>query len=143
MGLADRIKRHEGCRLTPYYDTLGVLSIGYGRNLKFGISQDEADIMFEHDLQKAAAAAMLIPGYQYCDRVRRGVLCEMVFQLGLRGVLRFRRMIEAIGNKQFVLAAGEMIDSRWHRQTPKRVEELAELMANGEDGEVTQTKGGR
>ena len=133
MELADRIKRHEGCSLTPYYDTLGVLSIGYGRNLKFGISQDEADIMFNHDLQRAEASAMLVPGYQYCNSIQRGVLCEMVFQLGLRGVLQFRRMIDAIKERNFVLAAGEMIDSRWYRQTPKRVEELAELMAGGED----------
>ena len=132
MGLAERIKTHEGCVLTPYYDTLGVLSIGYGRNLKFGISREEADIMFDHDLQRAEAAALLIPGYQNCNSIRREVLCEMVFQLGLRGVLQFRRMTEAIREHNFTLAAAEMIDSRWHRQTPGRVEELAELMERGD-----------
>ena len=41
-------------------------------------------------------------------------------------------MINAIGNKRYTLAAGEMLDSRWYIQTPKRVVELADLMRIGD-----------
>ena len=39
------LKEHEGRRLKPYTDTVGKLTIGYGRNLTdVGISDEEARI---------------------------------------------------------------------------------------------------
>lgn len=48
------IKKFEGCRLTPYYDKGGVLTVGYGHvtNSKKTISQATADRYFEQDLNK-------------------------------------------------------------------------------------------
>ena len=33
IGIFDQLKRDEGLRLTPYQDSVGKLTIGYGRNL--------------------------------------------------------------------------------------------------------------
>jgi GH24 family phage-related lysozyme (muramidase) len=50
MSIIDIIKQQEGCRLKPYTDTTGHITIGYGRNLTdCGISQDEADLMLAND----------------------------------------------------------------------------------------------
>ena len=56
------IAGHEGLRLTPYHCTGNKLTIGYGRNLDdVGISQSEAEILREHDIQ---ARRPLVAGHQ-------------------------------------------------------------------------------
>ena len=134
--LAARIKDHEGLRLKPYTDSLGRLTIGYGRCLDTrGISRAEAEALFQADLGAALAgarAALGAAGWEALDAVRREVLAEMAFQLGAGGVARFRRMLGALREGDHHRAAAEMLDSRWHRQTPTRAEELAQLMRGGE-----------
>jgi len=130
MTLRERIRRHEGCVAKPYQDSLGIWTVGVGRNLEAAeFSQDEIDLMFENDLERATHGAdMLCP---YLEGVRREVLIEMVFQLGVGGVSRFKKFLAAASSHQWEIAADEMLNSRWHEQTPERAEELAELMRTG------------
>ena len=54
MTVQDLISKHEGLRLFPYADTVGKLTIGFGRNLTdIGISRDEADALLTNDLDRA------------------------------------------------------------------------------------------
>ena len=47
------LKRHEGLRLKPYQDTIGKLTIGYGRNLDDrGISKEEAEYLLRNDISR-------------------------------------------------------------------------------------------
>ena len=48
---------------------------------------------------------------------RQGVLIEMVFQLGMSSVLKFKRMWAAIDAADYVAAAAAMRDSLWNKQT--------------------------
>ena len=57
------------------------------------------------------------------------VIIEMCFQLGYR-VAKFKKMWEALKKEDYVTASKEMLDSNWHKQTPKRCEELAREMWN-------------
>ena len=51
--LRSQLERHEGLRLKPYRDTVGKLTVGYGRNLEdVGISRDEADFMLDNDIDQ-------------------------------------------------------------------------------------------
>ncbi len=133
--LAERIKAHEGLRLKPYTDSLGRITIGYGRCLDTrGISRDEADTMFNRDMVEAASNANLIVGaktWRGIGETRQEILTEMVYQLGAGGVDGFRNMIAALRDRNYERAADEMLDSRWHDQTPARAEELAALMREG------------
>ena len=44
----------EGLRLKPYRDTVGKLTIGWGRNLEDnGITKLEAEVLLDHDLAAA------------------------------------------------------------------------------------------
>ena len=52
MNLIDTIKKHEGCRLDMYKDTVGIWTIGYGHNLEEGIDQETADFILARDLEK-------------------------------------------------------------------------------------------
>ena len=52
------------------------------------------------------------------------VLLEMIFQLGIKNCLNFKKFDKFIKKNFFHMAALEMLDSRWYTQTPKRVDKL-------------------
>src|SRR5690606_41062667 len=52
--LKSQLERHEGLRLKPYRDTVGELTVGYGRNLDdVGIRPEEAALMLDNDITEA------------------------------------------------------------------------------------------
>ena len=55
----------------------------------------------------------------------KGVLLEMIFQLGIGTLHKFKKFIQALKDNHWINAADEMIDSRWHQQTPERCKKLA------------------
>lgn len=129
--LKDRIKKHEGLRLKPYHDTVGVLTIGYGHNLEKGISQRVADLLFEDDFHEAAILAEKIPEYNMLCLARQYVLIEMVFNMGYSGVMKFVNTRKAMADGRFSDAAKGMMNSLWARQVGRRAEFLAEIMETG------------
>ncbi len=129
--LKERIKIHEGCRLFPYRDTEGHLTIGYGHNLEDGISQKTAEFMLIEDINKAIKDFIIkIPEGVKRNLTPEGkeVLIEMIFQMGINKVFGFKKTLEAIKNKDPETAYKEMLDSRWAKQCPNRAKELAEIM---------------
>ena len=52
----------------------------------------------------------------------------MVFQLGVGGVGKFKKMWEALRKKDYGEASFQMMDSRWAKQTPNRAESLSKVM---------------
>lgn len=132
--LRKRIKKAEELRLKPYRDTEGHLSIGYGRCLDIkGISKEEAEMMFETDLFHASDQYVKLPWSmtQNLNVSRRRVIVEMIFNMGLGGVLGFKKMWAAIRVKDFNKAAHEIMDSRYAKQVRSRAERLADEMRNG------------
>lgn len=135
MSLIDRIKEHEGLRLKPYRCTAGKLTIGYGRNIEDrGVSREEAEYLLMNDV--ADCKAQVLKEFSWSatlDDVRRGVLIEMCFQLGINRLSLFTKMLNAVRDKDYNRASAEMINSAWHKQTPKRCERLAQIMMDGEE----------
>lgn len=132
--LKSRIKTHEGCRLTPYRDSEGVLTVGYGRNLEaVPFSQGEVDLMFENDFARAKQHAETFVVYESLNEARRGVLIEMLFQMGARTVGEFKKFLNYAQQGDYERAHEEMLDSKWHFQTPARCEELADIFLRGEE----------
>ena len=125
--LRQRIQRHEDLSLTPYLDTKGRLTVGYGHRLDQPITTLRAESYLTDDLEDAEAGvrSLKLPSL---DTVRHDVLVEMVFQLGADGVLGFDRFITAVKSSDWDGAANEMLDSLWARETPARAKELADLM---------------
>ncbi len=62
---------------------------------------------------------------------RRAALVNMVFQLGLTGVLKFRKMIQYLKVGNYEAAADEGLDSKWARQTPNRARRVTEVIRTG------------
>ena len=132
MSLKSRIKQHEGKRHTPYKDSEGISTVGYGRNLEaVPFSEDEIELMFENDFNRAKAGAEAFVAYQGMNEIRQGVLIEMVFQMGVNGVGKFKNFLLAAQDHDWTRAAEEMLDSKWAKQTPERAKELARLFLRG------------
>ena len=132
--LHNQLTRHEGLRLKPYRCTSGKLTIGIGRNLDdSGISEREAELMLENDILKLFA---VLPGkidfFNELDKVRADILVNMAFNMGVNGLLKFKKMLTAIDDGYFTRAAAEMLDSKWAFQVGDRALELAEQMKTGE-----------
>jgi len=131
--LKDSIRKHEGLCLKPYRCPEGKLTIGYGRNLSDkGISEREADIMLHNDLMDALAGFNMLPhAFLHLDGTRRRVIIEMIFMLGMRGFLAFKKMMRAIEAGDFASASFEILNSKMATQVGKRASFLAETMRTG------------
>jgi lysozyme len=128
----ERIRKHEGIILKPYKDSVGILTIGYGRNLESkGITLKEADVLLRNDVFECIRYAEILPWFDELDDVRKSVIVEMLFNLGPKRFMSFKGMIEAIANGQFEIAADEMLDSLWAKQVKGRARTLAQLMNTG------------
>jgi len=122
----------------PYLDHLGVPTIGHGSTMIFGkkvtmktgpISDDSAKFLLRHDIFIAIKdASEFIDGFFNIGTARQEALVEMAYQLGgpkQRGFVKAR----IAGNaRNWSEMANQMIDSRWHMQTPARCQELAKMI---------------
>ena len=131
--LRAELVRDEGLRLKPYRCTAGKLSIGVGRNLDdVGISKSEALAMLDADIERTAAELdRRLPWWRHLDEVRQRVVLNMAFNLGVSGLIGFRRTLAAISAGKFEDAASEMLRSKWAEQVGERAQRLAAMMARG------------
>ena len=136
--LKKRIKKHEGFRNKVYLDQLGHPTIGYGhlvkKNDKIVIkkkySKKHLISLFEEDFNKALRNFNYHYSYLKMKKNFQEVLVEMIFQLGIKKTLKFKKFNFYLKNQQTYLAALEMINSLWYLQTPKRVDNLIKILLN-------------
>ena len=131
-----RIKKHEGFSAKVYLDSLSKGTIGYGHLLTEeddfveGVIYDKdiLEALFDKDFDKAKQGMEELVGTLELPMLVKGVIIEMVFQLGKTGVSKFKNMFAALNEFDYTRAAAEMLNSAWYRQTPSRCEELANLV---------------
>ena len=131
-----RIKKHEGFVAKVYLDSLGKATIGYGHLLTEeddfveGVIYDKdiLEALFDKDFDKAKQGMEELVGTLDIAMAAKGIIIEMVFQLGKTGVSKFKNMFAALNEFNYTRAAEEMLNSAWYRQTPSRCEELSNLM---------------
>lgn len=130
-----QLRLHEGERLKPYRDTVGKLTIGIGRNLDDrGISSGESAYLLANDIQGVEIEVQRsLPWVARLDEVRQRVLVDMAFNMGIVGLLNFKRTLAAIEAGQYQQAATMMLDSKWAKQVGQRAERLSRMMATGKD----------
>lgn len=132
--IVEQLKRHEGFRSKPYLDTVGKSTVGYGRNLDdIGISKDEGEQLLINDL--VVAQEELENNFVFyfgLSSVRRAVLQNMVFNMGISRLKGFKKTIAYIAAGHYELAADEMLDSKWARQVGSRAVELSDQMRSNE-----------
>jgi lysozyme len=59
-------------------------------------------------------------------------MVDMLFNLGLPKLLKFKNTLAAIRQGDYERAARGMLNSKWARQVGRRAKELAEMMRTGE-----------
>ncbi len=134
----DIIKKEEGLSLQAYKDNLGFWTIGYGHHDSTinsstpDWSLEQAEQVLEENFQDAEAAARRVcSSFDTLNGCRKGVIVQMVFQLGEAGVKKFVNTLRFIDEDDFDSAAQGMKNSLWGKQTPFRARRLAERMKTG------------
>ena len=130
--LKDRIKKNEGYSDKPYKDQLGFYTIGYGHLIKEKennyyikkYNKDHFKKLFEEDFKKAQDQYKKNFFKKNHTISEKELLIEMLFQLGAKGVSKFKKMLYFLNKKQKFMASLEMLDSLWYLQTPERVKNL-------------------
>lgn len=134
MRIKELLIANEGLKLKPYRDSVGKLTIGVGRNLDDnGISYDEAMFLLRNDIERAEKdlRKIFVNFNDYEENVKM-VLIDMMFNLGFRKFMTFKKFIEAIKQGDLEKAAKEMLDSKWATQVKKRAERDVKLLLIGE-----------
>ena len=137
VDLKKQLKRDEGVVNHAYEDSLGFLTIGVGRLIDSrrggGLAPDEIEYLLNNDIkEKTAQVLAALPWASKLSEPRLAVLINMAFQMGVRGLLQFKRTLGSIEDGQFAEAAAEMLESKWAQQTSTRAHRLATQMETGE-----------
>jgi lysozyme len=139
MTIEEMLLEEEGYRAHVYKDSLGISTIGVGRNVDKlhggpGITKEEALYLLRNDIAKVQKQLQReLPWIAQLDDVRRKVLIDMAFNLGIGGLLKFRNTLRAVKEQRWDDAAAGMVNSLWHRQVGLRARRLALMMKKGID----------
>jgi lysozyme len=153
--LIESIQKHEGFKNYPYIDTLRK-----NNPEKYGITQEDMNIIvknfdklkvtfgigFTFISEEEAKAVLRIRLNNIKNQLKakltwldeqpeivQNILIEMAYQMGIGGLLSFKKMLKAIEDKDYNEAAKEGIQSRWFKQTRSRASELMKRLASLEN----------
>lgn len=131
--LRQQLIRHEGIRLTPYRCTAGKLTIGAGRNLEDrGITEAEALYLLDNDIDACVRALVArFTWFPDLDAIRQRVMVDLAFNLGMGGLLGFRKFLAAMGRGDYLTAKKELESSAWYGQVGPRGPHLCSMLATG------------
>ena len=125
------LKADEGWRADPYQDSLGFWTIGYGflidgrKSVRLPREVGDFWLAYLVDERTKELNAALPWLENQPEGVQRALL-NMAYQMGVAGVLKFGKMLDALKSSDRKLAANEALDSMWARQTPERAKRVAE-----------------
>jgi lysozyme len=149
--LIESVSTHEGFRATPYKDTEQLWTVAKGRCLETNpLSPAEWKYLLDN---KLITLSITLAGANWLmlrqidvtekecmrvfefwpelDEVRREVLIEMGYQMGMDRLLGFKKMLAALRRQDWEAVEREALDSRWAKQTPSRATKLAEQLGTG------------
>lgn len=158
--LKEQLIIDEGLVLDMYRCTAGKNTIGVGHNLddnpltniqlrylgipenssnldviniisKKGVNKDWALFVLDNDidvvfnqLKKAIPWIVDKP-----DEIQEA-LCNMCFNLGIRGLLAFKKTLAYIKDNEYEKASVELMDSKWAKQVGARSQRISDLIKN-------------
>lgn len=130
--LKDWIRSHEGYSKKIYKCPAGANTIAWGRNLdELGVSVDEAELMLDNDIKRCIEQLEKYAWYNMQPSGVRAALINMCFNLGINRLLGFKKMIAALGFKDYRKAAIEALNSLWADQVGKRANDVALMIREG------------
>lgn len=134
--IKEQLILHEDLKLKPYEDSEGYITIGVGHNLDAqGVKRELVMKWLDEDVKEVVDELEQYDWFHKLDIVRQKVIIDMGFNLGVPGLLEFKKMIQAIKEDDYERAVAEMKDSKWHDQVKDRASRLEKMMRTGEDYE--------
>lgn len=131
--LRAQLIRHEGMRLKPYKDSMGILTIGVGRNLDHvGLYEDEALYMLDRDIDRCIEG--LTKRYAWFATlgiVRQRALVDLAFNLGFATLATFKDTLAALARGDYEDAANHLAASTWYRQVASRGPRIVGMIRTG------------
>lgn len=144
----ERLIVHEGLKKKPYKCPAGYLTIGVGRNVETNpITEEEKKVIgdWEHVITENGAKYLLkndiikahknckkfIECYKELDDERQYALLDMCFNLGIIGLLKFRKMLYAMSIGDYKGAAKECLNSKYAKEVGKRAIRIAKTIEKG------------
>ena len=131
--LKERLKRCEGFKAEPSRCPAGHWEIGYGHYMGTGgisISRNVADHMLDEDIHLAESQFLSL-GLFNLTRNRRDVCIEMIFWHGLKGFMKFEKVLFYVEHEMWDKAGDALMDSNSGRAYPVRMTKLADIMRDG------------
>ncbi len=115
-----------------YKCTEGYDTIGYGFAIKdLELDEDICDMILERKVAKLVERLEKnLPYLPSLPKDAQDVLIEMAYQMGVSGLLKFKKTLMYVESKDYKDASVEMLDSRWAKQTPNRAKKLSDIMAS-------------
>lgn len=133
LNLKEQLIRDEGNIAMIYSDSVGVPTIGVGRNLRHkGLSLLEREFLLNNDIADyTLEVCEALPWAMNLDDPRKEVLINMAFNLGTAGLLGFVKFLAALKAKDYVTASKEMLNSKWASQVGPRATRLSQQILLG------------
>ena len=141
------VEEGEGFYAETYLCPAGKLTQGFGRNLEVHpLSDDEKEELNEDgSVSKEVAEKWALKELNECEyklsqniiyqkqtEVRKAVLLDMCFNIGYAGLMKFKKMWFALGNKDYPEASRQAKDSAWYVQVGNRGKRNVEIIASNQ-----------
>lgn len=138
MNIQQLLEFEEGYREEAYYCSENYPTIGIGskigpkgsslRHYDFKVSKSLAYAWLMDEVLKIEAELSKLDWFCNVTGDRRTVLISMAYNLGVTGLLKFKKMILAITQEDWVEAKKQALDSRWAKQVPHRAKRHADVI---------------
>ena len=131
-GYSEKLYRDTSERI-GFEGKKGKVTIGWGYNIDdLGLPQDILMMLLDRCIMQSRME--LSKNFSWTDgldSVRRDVLVEMLFNMGLTTFSTFKMTLREVENGNYKLASEHMLDSIWAKQVGPRADRLASRMKNG------------
>ena len=138
--LREELKIDEGCKYEIYLDHLGLPTFGIGHLVterdpeyqkEVGTVVDEIRVneVFEQDIGVTIdECKILFVDWSNLPEEVKLITANMMFNMGRPRLSKFKKMIQAIKDEDWVEAGNQMKDSRWYKQVTNRADRLISRM---------------
>lgn len=101
----------------------------HGQPIGTPVSKERTNEAFEKDVATVLKDCVkLYPDFYELPEEAQQIIANMMFNMGLTRLSKFRNMKKAVDAGNWMKAADEMMDSRWYRQVTNRADRLVQRM---------------
>lgn len=139
--LCAELSRDEGRRKDKYCDVKGIETCGIGHNIQsfplpswwaFPLTDAQIDQLYRVDIRQIVSCMdRKLPWWRKLDEVRQHVLLNIAFNVGVNGLVNFKKMLAAAKVGDWKNAKAELLDSEAARLLPQRYVRLAKRIETG------------